>query len=58
MLELVDALPHLVVELRVLDRAGEQRAARHEELDLGVGELARRLGVQRDRADPVAALAD
>ena len=49
MLELADAPPHLLVEARVLDRAGDERGARDEEVDLGLGELARRLGVERDR---------
>ena len=55
MLELADPQAHLVVEARVLDRAGDERGGRHEQHDLGVGELARRFGVERDRADRVAA---
>src|ERR687892_980406 len=57
-LELVHALAHLLVEAGVLDRPGDERGARREDLDLGVGELPRRLRVERDRANDVAVLAD
>ncbi len=57
LLELAHALPRLVVELRVLDRTGDERRARDEEVHLRVGELARRDGVERDRADGLATLA-
>src|SRR5262249_44767065 len=51
-----DPPPGLVVELCVLDCACYEGGARDEELDLCVGELARRLGVEGDRADRAAAL--
>jgi hypothetical protein len=57
MLELADAAPRLLVEARVLDRAGDERGARGEDLHLGLGELPRRLRVQGDGADHLAALA-
>jgi hypothetical protein len=49
--ELRDARAHLGIQTCVLDRAGHERRARHEEVDLGLRELARRLGVSRDDAD-------
>ena len=55
LLELPDARAHLLVEARVLDRAGDERGARDEEVDLGLRELARRLGVGGDDPDRVAA---
>ena len=57
LLELAHALPRLVVELRVLDRTRDERRARDEEVHFRVGELARRDGVESDRADRLAALA-
>src|SRR5262245_62256232 len=48
----------LVEQRRVLDRAGDERRTGNEELDFGVGELPRSLGVEGDRADRVAALAE
>ncbi len=57
LLELAQARPRLVVELRVLDRPRYERCARDEKLHFLVGELARCDGVERDRADGVAALA-
>ena len=58
MLELADALSRLVEEPRVLDRARDERRARDEKADLGVGELAGGDGVEREGADRVAALAE
>ncbi len=57
-LELAHPLAALVVEPRILDRAGHERGARDEELDLGVGELTRRDRVERERPDRIAALAE
>ena len=57
-LELGDAPPHLLVEAGVLDRARHERGARHEHVDLSLGELARRPSVARDDADDVPVLAD
>src|SRR5213075_137591 len=48
--------PRVLVEPRVLDRAGHQRGGMDEELRVGAGELARRLDVQRDDADHLARL--
>ena len=53
-LEIVHPAAHLLVELCVLDRSREQRRARDEELRLGLGEFARRLGVEQDRAERLA----
>src|SRR5207253_7196970 len=41
----------LVVDTPVLDRSRDERGDGDQELGLGVRELARRLGVQRDRRD-------
>ncbi len=54
MLELTDALPGLLVEARVLDRAGDERGRGDEEVDLVVGELPWRRRVRGDRADRLA----
>ena len=51
LLELGDPPARLLVQPRVLDRAGDERRGRDEEVDLVVRELARRLGVRRDHAD-------
>ena len=56
LLELAHATPHVVVEPRVLDRPGDERRDRDKELRFRVGELARRLRVQRDRRDRVPRL--
>src|SRR6266508_3193870 len=57
-LELAYAPPRLLVQTGVLDRAGQERRARDEELDFVLGELARRRGVHRDDADQPAVLAE
>ena len=49
-----DALARLLVELRVLDRAADERRGVREQLDVLLGELARGGGVQHDHADHVA----
>ena len=55
-LELVDARSRLVVEPCVLDRPGDERRARDDEVDLGLRERVRCLGMGADDADhrPVA----
>ena len=58
LLELRHPEPRLLVEARVLDRAGDERRRRHEEVDLVVGELARRLRVGGDHADRLARAPD
>src|SRR2546425_6262668 len=57
-LELADALSHLLVQARVLDRARDKRRARGKEVRLGLGELPRRLGVQADDADGITVPAE
>ena len=52
--ERVDALARLRVELRVLDRAADERRGVREQLDVLLAELARRGGVEHDHADHVA----
>ena len=49
-----DALARLLVELRVLDRAADQRRGVGQQVDVLLGELARRGRVQHDHADHVA----
>ena len=58
LLELGDPEPRLLVQSRVLDRAGDERRRGDEEVDLVVRELPRRLGVGGDDADRVARAAD
>ncbi len=50
------AAPRVLVEPRVLDRSGHQRRGLHEEVGVGLGELARRLAVERDHPDHGARL--
>ena len=58
LLELGDAQARLLVQARVLDRARDERRRRDDEVDLVVGELARRLRVRGDRADRLAGAPD
>ncbi len=58
LLELGHAQARLLVQPRVLDRARDERRRGHEEVDLVVRELARRLGVRGDDADHVAGAPD
>ena len=52
--ERLDAPARALVELRVLDRAGDERRGVHEEVEHSVVELARRLGMEDDHTDHVA----
>ena len=56
--ELEHALAHLLVESRVLDRAGNECRTRSEEVRLGLGELPGGLGVEADDADRISSSAD
>src|SRR5687767_168744 len=56
LLELAHLAASLLVQPGVLDRARDQRGARDEEVDLGLRELARRLGMERDDADRLPVL--
>ena len=58
LLELDDPQARLLVQARVLDCARHERRRRDDEVDLGVGELARCLGVRGDRSDRVPRAAD
>ncbi len=58
MLELEHALAHLLVEPGVLDRAGDQRRARREEVRFALRELPRSLRVKADDADRVPTAAE
>ena len=53
-LQVGHALARLLVERRVLDRAGEQRRGVHEEVERRLVELARRDRVQHDHAERLA----
>ena len=58
MLELEHALAHLLVEPSVLDRAGNQRRTRSEEVRFGLREFPGSLCVEADDADRVPSAAE